>query len=197
MVFSIISYVCFSSCKHFSIQMNPWHLILQGEKHYTVDSGIPTFCNHGCNGTYNYADYHRKYNGEYYEEEEGEDYTEMNVDLDHVPEDLLNKASSVFSPVFERHLRQISAVGGDTSRDIRRGEEILCNYLSCELIRRALFLVLLSISDAQAFLPPFRMSSFCVKLEAIRRSGNNMFWSKWIYRAFISIHLVLHSLVLF
>lgn len=89
---------------------------LLGKKHFTIDAGITTFCNHGCNGTYNYG-------------EDGVKVTEMNVDLNHVPEGLLTKAKSVYSPVTERHLRQI--LGGDyTLRDIKKGEEILCNYLA-------------------------------------------------------------------
>ena len=92
----------------------------QGKKHVTVDAGITTFCNHGCNGTYSYGD------------ENAVDFTEMSVDLNHAPEALLNKASQVYSPVFERRLRQILNVGDSTLRDIRQGEEILCDYLSCE-----------------------------------------------------------------
>mmetsp|Transcript_42960 Transcript_42960/g.90246 ORF Transcript_42960/g.90246 Transcript_42960/m.90246 type:complete len:925 (+) Transcript_42960:227-3001(+) len=91
---------------------------LLGEKHVTVDSGILSFCNHGCNGTFSYG------------EEESLGFTEMNVDLDHAPEALLNKISIVYSPVFERHLRQILAVGDYTLRDIHQGEEITCDYLS-------------------------------------------------------------------
>lgn len=91
---------------------------LLGAKHFTVDAGITTFCNHGCNGTYSYGD------------EEGANFTEMNVALERAPEALLNRASEVYSPVIERHLRQLLAVGDYTLRDIRRGEEILCDYLS-------------------------------------------------------------------
>jgi len=91
---------------------------LLGERHVTVDSGIQNFCNHGCNGTYNYG------------EEDGIGFTEMNVDVHRAPEALLNKASEVYSPVFERHLRQILAVGDYTLRDIHKGEEITCDYLS-------------------------------------------------------------------
>ena len=53
----------------------------------------------------------------------------MNVDLDHAPEAVLKKPENVHSPVFERHLRQILAMGDYTLRDIKAGEEILCNYL--------------------------------------------------------------------
>ena len=65
----------------------------------------------------------------------GAEFTEMNVDLDRAPEALLNKASEVYSPIYERHLRQILSVGDYTLRDIRQGEEILCDYLSCKYMR--------------------------------------------------------------
>jgi len=89
---------------------------LLGKNHFTVDAWITTFCNHGCNGTYNYGD-------------DGDEFTEMNVDLDHASDDVLNTAH-VWSPVIERHLRQVLGVGDATTRDIKKGEEILCNYLS-------------------------------------------------------------------
>eukprot|EP00580_Thalassiosira_gravida_P014448 CAMPEP_0201684176 /NCGR_PEP_ID=MMETSP0494-20130426/52504_1 /ASSEMBLY_ACC=CAM_ASM_000839 /TAXON_ID=420259 /ORGANISM="Thalassiosira gravida, Strain GMp14c1" /LENGTH=633 /DNA_ID=CAMNT_0048167969 /DNA_START=17 /DNA_END=1918 /DNA_ORIENTATION=- len=89
---------------------------LWGKEHYTVDSSIATFSNHGCNGTYNFG-------------EKTDEITEMNIDLDNIPEFFCAKAN-VYSPVFERHLRQKSAMGGYARRDIRQGEEILCNYLA-------------------------------------------------------------------
>mmetsp|Transcript_20520 Transcript_20520/g.37382 ORF Transcript_20520/g.37382 Transcript_20520/m.37382 type:complete len:889 (-) Transcript_20520:246-2912(-) len=92
---------------------------LWGKEHYTVDSSITTFCNHGCNGTYNLGD----------ETDEITEITEMNIDLDNIPEFFFGKAN-VYSPVFERHLRQMSAMEVYARRDIRKGEEILCNYLA-------------------------------------------------------------------
>mmetsp|Transcript_17214 Transcript_17214/g.27953 ORF Transcript_17214/g.27953 Transcript_17214/m.27953 type:complete len:145 (+) Transcript_17214:129-563(+) len=100
----------------FSIQSQPC-MLFQGKSHWTVGSGIFIFCNHGCNGTYNYGD-------------DGIGFTEMNVDLDSAPENVLNKATDVYNPAFERHLRQIMEMGDYTLRDIGKGEEILCNYLS-------------------------------------------------------------------
>jgi len=90
-----------------------------GDRHYTVDSGISNFCNHGCDGAYNYG----------YLDADGRGLTEANVDLDQVPEDILNAADAVYSPLYERHLRQKLTVGDSVLRGIRRGEEILCNYL--------------------------------------------------------------------
>eukprot|EP01083_Nonionella_stella_P290826 989557_1 len=92
-------------------------VLYQGNLHFTVDAGITTFCNHGCGGKFNYGD-------------DESEITEMTADLDEAPEKLLNKASNVYSPVFERHLRQITSVGDYTIRNIKAGEEILCNYLS-------------------------------------------------------------------
>ena len=53
----------------------------------------------------------------------------MDVDLYDPPETVLNKAN-IYSPVFERHLRQILSVGDNILRDIKKDEEIFCNYLS-------------------------------------------------------------------
>jgi len=89
---------------------------LLGKKHFSIASSIMTFCNHGCNGTYNIGD-------------DDYEFTEMNVDLNHAAEDVLNEAH-VWSPVIERHLRQTASIGDTTMRDIKKGEEILCNYLS-------------------------------------------------------------------
>merc|ERR1712194_63898 len=93
---------------------------LLGKTHYTVESSIMLFCNHGCNGTYSFGS------------EEGQELglTETNVDLNRIPEALQDEEASVYSPLFERHLRQKLTFGVDTTlRDIRQGEEILCDYL--------------------------------------------------------------------
>jgi len=82
-----------------------------------------SFCNHGCNGTYSLGT-----------RELG--FTEMNVDLNHMPEDLEETADAVYSPMYERHLRQRLSLGDITLRDIRQGEEILCDYLSCKCVKR-------------------------------------------------------------
>ena len=94
----------------------------QGETHLTVDSGLLIFCNHGCNGTSSYGCAETKQLG----------YTEINVALEEVPEDLLQTADIVYSPLNERHLRQRLSSGDKTLREIKQGEEILCDYLSCE-----------------------------------------------------------------
>ncbi|KAL9187988.1 hypothetical protein ACHAXT_006366 [Thalassiosira profunda] len=73
--------------------------------------------NHGCNGTYNYGD------------DDVDLSTEWAVDLDNAPMDLMNRVPVAYSPVYERHLRQLMSIGDVTLRDITQGEEILCNYL--------------------------------------------------------------------
>ncbi len=83
--------------------------------HYIIDSGIALFCNHGCNGTYNVGELGD--NG----------YTEMSVDLHHAEGELV-KSAAIFSPIAERHMRLFWGQYFSL-RDIKQGEEILCNYL--------------------------------------------------------------------
>lgn len=54
-------------------------------------------------------------------------YTEMSVDLHHAEEELV-KSAPILSPVAERHMRLFS-VQDFSMRDVKQGEEILCNYL--------------------------------------------------------------------
>lgn len=50
--------------------------------------------------------------------------TELNVDdMDDDPPDV------VFNPIRERHMRQLLSTGDYTLREIKKGEEILCNYV--------------------------------------------------------------------
>lgn len=84
--------------------------------HYTIDSGISLFCNHGCNGTYNYVT-RDSFAGDIM-------ITELNiVEMDD------NPPNAVFSPVRERHVRQLLSADDYTLREIKEGEEILCNYV--------------------------------------------------------------------
>jgi len=92
-----------------------WSSLL-GRSHSTVDSGLMMFCNHGCNGTYNLC------------HDDAND-SEDSVDPDQPPESLSSTWGSAFSPAFERNLRQALISGDKTNRDIKKGEEILCNYL--------------------------------------------------------------------
>lgn len=73
------------------------------------------FCNHGCNGSYNLCVH-------------GSVDNEVDVDPSQPPESIL-KWGSAFSPALERNLHQALTHGDTTNRDIKKGEEILCNYL--------------------------------------------------------------------
>lgn len=90
--------------------------LLLGTHHWSVDSNIAFFMNHGCNGTYNF----------------GEEYsptTEDNADLTSIPSEY-DTTANVYSPVIERHLRAYTSGPDRTLRDIKAGEEILANYLA-------------------------------------------------------------------
>lgn len=89
-----------------------WSSLL-GRTHSTVDSGLLMFCNHGCNGSYNLG--------------HGSADNEVDADPNQPPESLLLKGG--FNPALERNLRQALTSGETTNRDIKKGEEILCNYL--------------------------------------------------------------------
>ncbi|KAL3804429.1 hypothetical protein HJC23_011357 [Cyclotella cryptica] len=90
---------------------------LMGETHHTIDSGLMTFSNHGCNGSYNYGD-------EFHELTEGT----MDLSLEEIPEDH-DCTAKPYSPIQERHLRQILSAGDVALREIKAGEEILVNYV--------------------------------------------------------------------
>ena len=79
------------------------------------------FCNHGCNGTYNY--------GNYYDVVDDVKVTELNVDQIY-PDTTEEQLETVYSPIRERHIRQDLTVGDYTLREIKTGEEILCNYVN-------------------------------------------------------------------
>lgn len=100
---------------------------LKGETHHTIDSGVMTFSNHGCNKNYNYGD-------------EYSTLTESTVDLtsNQIPDDF-DCSAIPYSPVQERHLRQILSAGDITLREIKAGEEILVSYM-LGAIERATFL---------------------------------------------------------
>jgi len=100
--------------------------LLLGIEHYAIDSGVIMFMNHGCNGTNNYG----------YETDEDSPMfglTESNVDLINInmadiKYELLNEAST-YSPAEERNLWHKLNSGDYAFRDIKKGEEILTDYL--------------------------------------------------------------------
>ncbi|KAL7517141.1 hypothetical protein ACHAWX_002089 [Stephanocyclus meneghinianus] len=90
---------------------------LLGETHWTVDSSMLLFSNHGCNGTFNYGT-------------ESIMLSELSVDINEIPEGLDGSKAVAYSPFQERHLRSYSGTGDYTLRDIKAGEEILTNYIA-------------------------------------------------------------------
>ncbi|KAL3826561.1 hypothetical protein ACHAXA_003625 [Cyclostephanos tholiformis] len=94
--------------------------ILMGEEHLTVESSILLFMNHGCNGTYNFAD------------DDVRPFTETNAESLYTKDSsmaFINKAPP-FSPVLERHLGKQLMYGDLTLREINEGEELLTDYLA-------------------------------------------------------------------
>eukprot|EP00978_Attheya_sp_CCMP212_P001313 scaffold2735_cov61-Attheya_sp.AAC.9 len=91
---------------------------IMGDDEVYVDSSILTFVNHGCNGTYNMGS-------------ETSGWTEWTVDpMKPPPESLSGTTNSVYNPVNDRHLYQLMSGSDFTLRDIKKGEEILDNYLA-------------------------------------------------------------------
>ncbi len=76
--------------------------------------------NHGCNGTYNFAD------------DDVRPFTETNAESLYTKDSsmaFINKAPP-FSPVLERHLGKQLMYGDLTLREINEGEELLTDYLA-------------------------------------------------------------------
>jgi hypothetical protein len=77
-----------------------------------------TFSNHGCNQSYNYGDEYSL-------------LTEATIDLstEKIP-DGYDCTAIPYSPLQERHLRQILSAGDVTLREIKAGEEILVSAIA-------------------------------------------------------------------
>jgi len=88
----------------------------QGDEECFVDSGILTFVNHGCRGSYNMG--------------KKTTFDEFSADpstVDGTVSGRSHEGTTTFNPVVDRHLRYMA----DRSlRDIKAGEEILDNYLA-------------------------------------------------------------------
>lgn len=94
-----------------------WQTMGKGSEEYFVDSGLITFVNHGCNGTYNVDDVG-------YDE-----MTEQNTDFSK----FFSDGRDVYDIFLDRHYLQSNNAASYTLRDIKAGEEILANYLTfCE-----------------------------------------------------------------
>jgi len=90
-----------------------WETSGKGLDEYFVDSGIFTFINHGCNGTYSIDD------------NEDDTVTEQNAELSFHKE----AREKTFDPFSDRHYIHSRNSPSWSLRDIKAGEEILCNYL--------------------------------------------------------------------
>jgi hypothetical protein len=93
-----------------------------------IDSNIMLFANHGCNGTYNY--------GLISDDDHENKVTEANYDI-RSGVDLLQHVlirAPAYCPIYERNLRRLMYFGGGWAlralRDIKKGEEILADYLT-------------------------------------------------------------------
>lgn len=90
--------------------------LVLGAPHWSVDSNIAFFMNHGCNKTYNFGD-------------EYSPVTELNADPTFIPPEYDTRAE-IYCPVIERNLRAYTSGPDRTLRDIKAGEEVLANYLA-------------------------------------------------------------------
>ena len=86
-------------------------MLNQGKVSTYVEPGPMTFVNHGCNGTYN-IDFIRT------------NITEVTADLDRMPEEFI-QILHPYNPALS-----LENDGTIIFRDVKRGEEILGNYLT-------------------------------------------------------------------
>ena len=93
---------------------NCHHCLLQGGYTSSVDPGILTFSNHGCNGTYNIGASSSQLS-----------LTEFTADPKKPPDSIEH---DLYNPWLDRNLHFTDDI--DISlRDLRKGEEILSDYL--------------------------------------------------------------------
>jgi hypothetical protein len=93
----------------------PLALFLKGVAESTVDSGIMTFSNHGCNGTSNLGILSELH--------------ELIVDPEVCPDVFQHFLSGPYNPLVERNLF-VNLIATMSSKDVKAGEELLDNYLS-------------------------------------------------------------------
>jgi len=91
------------------------HYIEQGAPSTTVDAGILTFVNHGCNKTYNIG--------------EETIHTEETIQLGEDVLRVYDARSEFFNPYAERNVMSYDSNGIAAIKDIPAGGEILDNYL--------------------------------------------------------------------
>ena len=98
-------------------QSHPFlRLSYQGAKEVVVDSSIITFVNHGCRGTYNVGI-----------ETELDEFSANPEEPVEALDGRSHTGTSIFNPVIDRHLLM---VGDMNIKDIKKGDEILDNYIA-------------------------------------------------------------------
>jgi len=90
--------------------------LMGGEEEYGVDSGIHTFVNHGCKGTFNICSSNI------------EKYTEELTDIDAFKVNYIDEKK--FDPHRDRHLFSSLNEYDVAVRNVKAGEELLCNYMA-------------------------------------------------------------------
>jgi len=95
-----------------------WEINIRGFDEFGVDSSILCFANHGCNGSHNIDEWN-------YNDSEN-NLTEKNVTLEQIKKDNFRP---VYDPYIDRHLPHMFNDIEYASRDIKAGEELLCNYV--------------------------------------------------------------------
>jgi len=99
-----------------------WSTAKFGLRGYNVDSGYLTFCNHGCQGSYNVETssdrVHQRRHGK---------ITEQNAQPSQFGEMF---SRDIFDPFFDRHLDQEGSNYLFASKDLKAGSEVFDNYVT-------------------------------------------------------------------
>lgn len=102
--------------------------VLMGETSVAIESSIMLFANHGCNGTYNFG----VISGNDHDNKCTEADCDVRSSAD-LTQHVLIKAPA-YCPIYERNIRRLMISGGGWAlralRDIKKGEEILVDYLT-------------------------------------------------------------------
>jgi len=102
-----------------------WSTLIGGYKEqYLIDSGIFTFMNHGCDGSFNIQS---KMSDLIQDKLGGIQLTEENTKPEHF--DIWRPRKEIFDAYLDRHLSHIGAWQLNAARDMEAGEEILDNYV--------------------------------------------------------------------
>jgi len=100
-----------------------WNTLSSGTHEYYTDSGILTFVNHGCDGTWNIV----ANNHETVMTKIRKRLSERNTQPEHY--DMWQPGRELFDPYMDRHILHNDAYPSFASRDIMAGDELLDNYV--------------------------------------------------------------------